>query len=108
LTFGKDKLPALAGLAQKVQKETKHAYVAGLWFETLAWDLLWSARDTVWYQKLRQSKALLGSAPSWSWASVDGTVELPKPQKDHPIIDMTQHAFVSGVDGLPSGKTTFN
>jgi hypothetical protein len=108
LTVEKDKLPALAGLAQKVQKETKQTYVAGLWFETLAWDLLWNARDMMYpYAKPRQGKALLDLAPSWSWASVGSTIEMPVLQEDYPITDITEHAFILGVEGLPSGKAAF-
>jgi hypothetical protein len=90
LTFDKDKLLALAGLAPKVQKETKHTYLAGLWLETLAWYLLWSATTTVYqHEKPRQRKALLDLAPPWSWASVDSIVVIPELWEDCLITDIT-------------------
>ena len=64
LTFGKDKLPALAGLAQKIHEDTKYTYVTGLWLETLLWGLPWSEK-ALWfqYQKPKQPKALDGQLP---------------------------------------------
>jgi Heterokaryon incompatibility protein (HET) len=64
LTFGHDRLPALAGLAKQFQDYKRGRYLAGLWEDTLVEDLLWhidfpSARPEKW------------RAPSWSWASVD-------------------------------------
>lgn len=105
LTFASDKLPALAGLAQKVQAETKETYAAGLWLEKLPWDLLWEARAVYWVnEKPRFSQRRLESAPSWSWASIDCRVVMPIPKECYLNADVTQHVFFSGVDGLPAGK----
>jgi hypothetical protein len=65
LTFGHDRLPALAGLAKQFQDYKRGKYLAGLWEDTLVEDLLWhidfpSARPEEW------------RAPTWSWASVNG------------------------------------
>lgn len=69
LTYGSDKLVALAGIAQAV-KHVAHLldedYLAGLWRPLLVEGLLWGGQDTRRSQKYR--------APSWSWASVDGLV----------------------------------
>jgi hypothetical protein len=108
LTFGRDKLPALAGLAQKVQTATKHTYVAGLWLETLAWDLLWTSRVVYWvHEKPKYSLNRLESIPSWSWASVDCRVEMPAPIKSYLDANVTHHAFILGIEGLPPGKDAF-
>ncbi|PMD43657.1 HET-domain-containing protein, partial [Hyaloscypha variabilis F] len=75
LTYPGDKLPALAGLAEKVHEETKNTYIAGLWLETLAWDLLWTTAAVVYqYQKPKYSNGPLDLEPSWSWAAVDSPV----------------------------------
>ena len=90
---------------------TKHTYVAGLWLEALAWDILWRKRDAeLQYEKPKQLKtpgAFLNSTPSWSWASVGGPIKMPALQDDYPITDITYHAFIIGVEGLPSGKAAF-
>jgi hypothetical protein len=110
LMFADDKLPALAGLAQKFQKETKYTYVAGLWLETLAWDLLWTVRAVFFVNekpKYPKAAARLHSAPSWSWASVDCMVDLQEPKETYRIADMTHHSFVLDVEGLPPGNDSF-
>lgn len=40
LTFGKDRLPALSGLAARVARETGDTYVAGFWRQDLVLGLL--------------------------------------------------------------------
>jgi len=108
LTYPEDKLPALAGLAMKAHQETKGTYVAGLWLETLTWDLWWNVRRFMnEYQKPKYSSGPLNLAPSWSWAAVDAIVELPPPKEHAPFIDFTDHIFVLDVEGLPSGKAAF-
>jgi len=107
LIYGKDKLPALAGLAKKGHGETGHLYVAGMWLEKLEYELLWTARMVPWvYQKPMKPKPLRDYVPSWSWASVDGKVEVPRSRRNL-IISITKHAFVFGVGGLAFGKKTF-
>ena len=69
LSYPADVLPAIAGCAQVLAEHLKFRYVAGMWREMLATDLLWyvtptKARETV---KPRPKDSM---APSWSWASV--------------------------------------
>ncbi|ETI20382.1 hypothetical protein G647_08417 [Cladophialophora carrionii CBS 160.54] len=76
LTDPEDKLPALSGIASEFHKMLNSAYLAGLWESNLLPDLLW-------YHDCSRSAALGNSsssrpprfrAPSWSWASIDGSV----------------------------------
>lgn len=72
LTKESDKLIALAGLAQVVQQYMgcpATDYLAGLWRHSLVKDLLWSAYTG------RQERYETYQAPSWSWASVMGSVD---------------------------------
>jgi hypothetical protein len=71
LTFGKDKLPALAGTATLVQAVTEDEYIAGHWRKELERSLFWIAdvRDRV-----LPSRPPLQRAPSWAWSSIDGHV----------------------------------
>lgn len=70
LSFRKDKLVAIAGMAQMIHREMQCEYLAGLWRKDLEHQLLWKVSN--------RAAAVAAStviAPSWSWASVDGTVE---------------------------------
>ncbi|RMX95460.1 hypothetical protein D0867_13489 [Hortaea werneckii] len=68
LTYARDKLPALSGIARHVHSQKGGQYLAGLWGdERIEGQLCWRVekpriRPTMW------------RAPSWSWASVDGPV----------------------------------
>ncbi|PMD33633.1 HET-domain-containing protein [Hyaloscypha variabilis F] len=84
----KDKLMAISGLARVIQRELDDQYLAGLWKKNLVGELLWQVHKTQrriqgtvpdgLYEKRwdfsKRSKRY--RAPSWSWASVDGLVQL--------------------------------
>ena len=70
LSYPKDKLPAIAGMADNYHEITNQEYLAGLWRENLLVDLVWSSWG--WEEADKPPKILLG--PSWSWASIDGGV----------------------------------
>jgi hypothetical protein len=74
LTYGRDKLPAISGLARVLARKIGSRYLAGLWEEDLPRGLAWE-----WQGDGTDSSALPSSyrAPSWSWASVDGKFEYP-------------------------------
>ena len=90
LSFGADKLPALAGLARQVSRKRPGArYLAGLWSDSMDADLLWlsthedSGRPSMW------------RAPSWSWASIDGSVTLPLGMWRHSPLEERRNELVS-------------
>lgn len=75
LTIGKDKLPALAGLATEMMIYNKSQYLAGMWHSTLRKDLAWSVAPNGNSTPFRFTTRPAGyRAPSWSWASVDGKI----------------------------------
>jgi hypothetical protein len=61
LTFEKDRLPALGGLASEFARRTGYHYKAGIWFEDFRDGLLWLSDGL-------EIDTLI--APSWSWASI--------------------------------------
>jgi hypothetical protein len=63
-----DKLPALSGLASKFASGTDFTYIAGLWKETLVYDLSWQCD----FGSREASSTWLG--PSFSWVSINGAV----------------------------------
>ncbi|CAK7228610.1 hypothetical protein SBRCBS47491_006963 [Sporothrix bragantina] len=91
LSFEEDKLPAIAGLASWLAKETNDQYFAGVWKEYVFQDIMWRAYpceepSTKWDESASRQhdgrlKTLLplkrpskARAPGWSWASVDGSI----------------------------------
>ncbi|KEY64209.1 hypothetical protein S7711_03498 [Stachybotrys chartarum IBT 7711] len=75
LTFGKDVLPALSGLA-KVCAAVRpgDTYLAGLWRGGLVEELCWAVRD---YDG-KSKRPEVWRAPTWSWAAVRQRVWYPK------------------------------
>jgi hypothetical protein len=78
LTQPGDKLLALSGIATEMQKLLRYRYLAGLWEELLPYELLWKA-DQRPVNGGRSSKRMdKYVAPSWSWASVEGSISYPE------------------------------
>lgn len=84
MTKSKDRLAALAGIAQALSRNTKHEYLAGLWSLNFFIGLLWSLPhnekflmsagtnfDVERNTNIRHEETV---APSWSWASVTAPV----------------------------------
>lgn len=72
LTYSKDKLVAIAGIAFAAHEETGDKYLAGLWRSNLEEQLLWIVSG--WNRKGRPASWESYQAPSWSWASIDGQI----------------------------------
>ncbi|KAF2026567.1 HET-domain-containing protein, partial [Setomelanomma holmii] len=78
MTKSKDRLVALAGVAQALSQHTKNEYRAGLWSKQFATGLLWGIHHSAIWQSMRKSDSRINDkvrheqnvAPSWSWASV--------------------------------------
>jgi hypothetical protein len=69
LTVAADKLPAISALANTIFDRRGSGYAAGLWKDSLIFDLCWEVgrgsltkHDFSW------------RAPTWSWASIDGPI----------------------------------
>lgn len=90
MTKSKDRLVAIAGIANALRRHTKSEYWAGLWSDFFAIGLLWhiphndekivasqKGFDLDENKKVRHEKPL---APSWSWASL--TVPVAYAQND--------------------------
>ncbi|KAK0671608.1 heterokaryon incompatibility protein-domain-containing protein [Cercophora samala] len=92
LTFYKDKLMAIAGIASELRDSLNDEYLAGMWRKDLHKQLCWRAasawdRECVW----AHSRACLYLAPTWSWASCQGPL----------ILDTSYH------EGGPTGRAHF-
>ncbi|KAI1332175.1 heterokaryon incompatibility protein-domain-containing protein [Xylariaceae sp. FL0255] len=69
LTYQDDKLKAIAGLADIYAKQTGYKYLVGLWAEDIATGLMWQATS-------HGVTRITGTTPTWSWASVDGAIDM--------------------------------
>jgi len=102
LTVWTDRLPALSGLAKRflprcldsttaTLEETQFdkidlgSYLAGLWFQYLSRGLCWSAD---YRPGIRVSTPDRYVAPSWSWLSVSGQVQVITPKDFEPVADV--------------------
>ena len=74
LTHAKDKLPALAGIANEMSTLNKSEYLAGLWKGNLRRDLAWFVPANNVRAPRHTTKRPADRAPTWSWASIDGSV----------------------------------
>ncbi|KAH7044534.1 hypothetical protein B0J12DRAFT_181218 [Macrophomina phaseolina] len=76
----KDRLVAIAGVAKRFGAFFGDNYCAGLFRSHLPQDLLWRSWG---YRPLEQSprssRQGIYRGPSWSWASLDGEIQFPKP-----------------------------
>jgi hypothetical protein len=75
LTFPKDKLVAISGMAKLFREPLSDAYCAGLWIRRMPIELLWTRgiRDSPKPALLKSTRECY-RAPSWSWASIDEPV----------------------------------
>ncbi|KAH7310900.1 heterokaryon incompatibility protein-domain-containing protein [Stachybotrys elegans] len=69
LTFSKDRLPAIAGLAAAMKQLTSATYLQGLWSDDLPRSLLWERNP-----ESRDHSRRCPDVPSRSWASVTGSI----------------------------------
>lgn len=68
VTFENDRLYAISGLAREIQQQTHMTYMVGLWKEDFLIGLLWSI-------DCRGHRPAKYRAPSFSWASLDISVD---------------------------------
>jgi hypothetical protein len=68
MTFPKDMLPAISGLAREMQP-MRGVYLAGLWVDTFIEDLAW------WAKFPQSPRPAVWRGPTWSWISINTSVE---------------------------------
>lgn len=96
LAYIQDRLPAVAGIASQLGKYRKGRYLAGLWEDSLVFDLCWWA-----FGDERERPEKLKSVPTWSWGSVTGTII----NMWHRTDGKTSTAKVVDIDCKPNGPT---
>ncbi len=101
LTFEKDKLIAISGVASRMKEHIRCRYVAGLWEHHLLKQLLWD-------MGIGGTRPKNYQAPSWSWASTTGQVEMclvrPEILEEYtPVADILD-VSVTTIDGTEMGS----
>ena len=71
LTYGSDKLIAIAGVMSRFKAVTQDVCIFGLWKHNFELDLLWYRSST---SGTATRPALQLRAPTWSWACLDGPI----------------------------------
>jgi hypothetical protein len=103
LTYGKDKLVALSGIARATKDEIARSndyYVAGMWRGNLEMQLWWTPA-----MGLLSSRPRPNRAPTWSWASIDGPVIYPSMRFEKQTTERCAH--VLDVNVTPIGADPF-
>lgn len=106
LSYSEDKLVAISGRASRMQEHTQSEYLAGLWRKHLPYQLLWTVSGIQWVISKERPKGYI--APSWSWASMQGTIEdacMVRHSDSHEIILEVLEANIDLVSDLsPVGR----
>jgi hypothetical protein len=79
ITVPTDRLPAISALADRFSVLLKSRYLAGLWEDFLAYELLWAT------ELARGPRTKLYQGPSWSWAAVKDAVSFLDAPKSMPL-----------------------
>ena len=92
-----DKLVALSGVAHKLRRVVipHDTYLAGLWWLDLPFELLWDVEEPPTLDVRTEYVA-----PSWSWASQDGTV----PCEEEPWASADRLVDLISADVQPTGE----
>ncbi|KAF2425768.1 HET-domain-containing protein [Tothia fuscella] len=94
-----DRLPAISGIAHKVQRSTGSVYLAGIWQDHVANDLLWLSAPFLQNPHLA-TRVDEYRAPSFSWASVETQVQYEKADRD--VISSFLLEFIE-TQSIPAG-----
>lgn len=99
LSFNSDKLPAIAGIIQKLAELTDYSYVAGLWQEDILTGMLW------YRQRSTSKKEPISQAlPSWSWARFDGPIGFWQSSSNEPIRVLDKGCEALGISYCTTDK----
>lgn len=79
LTRSEDRLPAIAGVARRVQSILQDDYLAGMFRSELPSSPLW--QNSLWRHSPILKHVIPSQYPSWSWASYNGSVEVTPSRK---------------------------
>ncbi|KAK1948896.1 heterokaryon incompatibility protein [Colletotrichum sublineola] len=88
LTKSSDKLIALSGIAKYFATRINDVYVVSMWRRYLASSLLWQVEKQAQVDGSPSTRPDTYRAPSFSWASVDGTIIAAPPTNTNLLIEV--------------------
>lgn len=104
LTKPEDRIPALLGIAERIQGMTQMNHFYGCFFD----DSPLSLRVLLWHRRSHYLTHLeTAYAPSWSWASCNGAVNYrynPQDDNDFQIRDCNKEKVIHGSQLFPVAK----
>lgn len=108
LTYESDRLPALSGVAAKINALTQWDYLAGLWKEHLPLDLCWLTNYQISSPFVIQVSPSQYIAPSWAWPSIRGSIVFHDPDLKQPFLPLAVvEEVICNVSGLnPYGQVS--
>lgn len=112
LTFIDDRLPALSGLAKKFWKVTNYTYIAGLWQESIWYDLVWQHDTVASSTPIIDAPASCTTVtarylgPSFSWVSETRAVNYRFARHAYPGTRI-RHMTIVGCEYDTYGRDTF-
>ncbi|CZR51214.1 uncharacterized protein PAC_01089 [Phialocephala subalpina] len=105
ITFDSDRLPALAGLAEELQRFRKDRYLAGLWEDDLLHSLGWQIWSPFTKRKPLAPRPKMHHPPTWSWASVNQEITFSGSPLSHILSAVDEVDFPPLVDhAKPNGE----
>jgi hypothetical protein len=100
LTYRRDKLVAISGIARKIQLQTNEQYIAGMWREGLEGQLCWTTKLP---KRGCISDRSVYRAPSWSWAATDHVIQRGIPDPRRSLVEIL-HVDISLAGDDPFGE----
>lgn len=103
-TFPKDRLPAFAAIAQKMQElRPDDEYMAGLWRHTLLFDLMWSFVHDDEQRQLDTTHSF-APIPTWSWMRIHGAIKWTTKPHDTCLknVELLSAAYVRHKPTIPN------
>lgn len=106
LTKETDKLVAISGLAKAIRSLLHDTYLAGLWQNSIEWDICWSVESQSEGSEICPSRPSKYRAPSWSWASIDGEISYKQSYASdkHTLLLAVYHASVTSLTDDDTGQ----
>ena len=109
-TKDEDVLPALSGIASKVQSKGSGRYFAGLWENDFLASLVWVATDMFDANDFRKATRPLRPSsyrgPSWSWVAVQANIEWKFSYQVRYFVVRVQEVECTVLGANPFGKVS--
>ncbi|KAL8840870.1 MAG: hypothetical protein Q9170_001134 [Blastenia crenularia] len=105
MTVKSDRLPAIAGLAERLEAHTGDVYFAGHWRSTLLASLLWFRPTGENDETVADIDELHNGIPSWSWAAMPGAVNFSRQVMTDNSQQLSGYYFTPSIKDIDGNST---